>query len=46
METMKQLEVACRENKNLVNEIKGLWDHLEDGGSSIHRLDTRKEEKG
>merc|ERR1712186_38993 len=39
-ETMEQLGVVKRENKNLADEIKDLLDQLGDGGRSIHELDN------
>ena len=41
-ETMEQLDVVKRENKNLADEIKDLLDQLGDGGRSIHELDKQK----
>merc|ERR1719471_137030 len=38
-ETVEQLDVVKRENKNLADEIKDLLDQLGDGGRSIHELD-------
>merc|ERR1712149_49745 len=38
-ETIEQLDVVKRENKNLADEIKDLLDQLGDGGRSIHELD-------
>merc|ERR1711976_319021 len=50
-ETIEQLDVVKRENKNLADEIKDLLDQLGDGGRSIHelgkqrrRLEVEKEE--
>merc|ERR1712180_526468 len=50
-ETVEQLDVVRRENKNLADEIKDLLDQLGDGGRSIHdlnkqrrRLEVEKEE--
>merc|ERR1712027_267428 len=37
-ETVEQLDVVKRENKNLADEIKDLLDQLGDGGRSIHEL--------
>merc|ERR1712226_1820885 len=41
-ETMEQLDVVKRENKNLADEIKDLLDRLGDGGRSIHELDKQR----
>merc|ERR1719342_118524 len=41
-ETMEQLDVVRRENKNLAEEIKDLLDQLGDGGRSIHELDKQR----
>merc|ERR1719412_1381593 len=41
-ETMEQLDVVKRENKNLADEIKDLLDQLGDGGRSIHELDKQR----
>merc|ERR1719490_555665 len=41
-ETMEQLDVVRRENKNLADEIKDLLDQLGDGGRSIHELDKQR----
>merc|ERR1712136_492402 len=41
-ETIEQLDVVKRENKNLVEEIKDLLDQLGDGGRSIHVLDKQR----
>merc|ERR1719356_1510315 len=41
-ETMEQLDVVKRENKNLADEIKDLLDQLGDGGRSIHDLDKQR----
>merc|ERR1712096_545701 len=41
-ETMDQLDVVRRENKNLADEIKDLLDQLGDGGRSIHELDKQR----
>merc|ERR1712241_1312032 len=50
-ETVEQLDVVKRENKNLADEVKDLLDQLGDGGRSIHepdkqrrRLEVEKEE--
>ena len=34
--------MACRENKNLADEIKDLMDQLGEGGRSIHELDKQR----
>merc|ERR1712045_1060979 len=41
-ETMEQLDIVKRENKNLADEIKDLLDQLGDGGRSIHELDKQR----
>jgi len=41
-ESMEQLDVVKRENKNLADEIKDLLDQLGDGGRSIHELDKQR----
>merc|ERR1712024_150090 len=41
-ETIEQLDVVKRENKNLADEIKDLLDQLGDGGRSIHGLDKQR----
>merc|ERR1712193_89401 len=41
-ETVEQLDVVRRENKNLADEIKDLLDQLGDGGRSIHELDKQR----
>merc|ERR1712012_1456984 len=41
-ETVEQLDVVKRENKNLADEIKDLLDQLGDGGHSIHELDKQR----
>ena len=41
-EANEQLDVVCRENKNLADEIKDLLDQLGDGGRSIHELDKQR----
>merc|ERR1712203_318662 len=41
-ETIEQLDVVKRENKNLADEIKDLLDQLGDGGRSIHDLDKQR----
>ena len=41
-DTDEQLDVVCRENKNLAEEIKDLLDQLGDGGRSIHELDKQR----
>merc|ERR1712020_466348 len=41
-ETVEQLDVVKRENKNLTDEIKDLLDQLGDGGRSIHELDKQR----
>merc|ERR1719220_2388416 len=41
-ETLEQLDVVKRENKNLADEIKDLLDQLGDGGRSIHELDKQR----
>merc|ERR1719312_830932 len=41
-ETVEQLDVVRRENKNLADEIKDLLDQLGDGGRSIHDLDKQR----
>merc|ERR1711982_27845 len=50
-ESIEQLDIVKRENKNLADEIKDLLDQLGEGGRSIHdldkqrrRLETEKEE--
>merc|ERR1712024_371884 len=41
-ETIEQLDVVKRENKNLADEIKDLLDQLGDGGRYIHELDKQR----
>merc|ERR1711962_426930 len=41
-ESIEQLDVVKRENKNLADEIKDLLDQLGEGGRSIHALDKQK----
>merc|ERR1719334_840115 len=41
-ESVEQLDVVRRENKNLADEIKDLLDQLGDGGRSIHDLDKQR----
>merc|ERR1712241_120808 len=41
-ETVEQLDVVKRENKNLADVIKDLLDQLGDGGRSIHELDKQR----
>jgi len=41
-ESIEQLDVVKRENKNLADEIKDLLDQLGDGGRSIHELDKQR----
>merc|ERR1711981_526059 len=41
-ETMEQLDIVKRENKNLADEIKDLLDQLGGGGRSIHELDKQR----
>ncbi len=41
-ETIEQLDIVKRENKNLADEIKDLLDQLSDGGRSIHELDKQR----
>jgi len=41
-ESVEQLDVVKRENKNLADEIKDLLDQLGDGGRSIHDLDKQR----
>merc|ERR1712107_937451 len=41
-ETVEQLDVVRRENKNLADEIKDLLDQLGHGGRSIHDLDKQR----
>ena len=41
-ETVEQLDVVKRENKNLADEIKDLLDQLGEGGRSIHDLDKQR----
>merc|ERR1712066_679927 len=41
-ETVEQLDVVKRENKNLADEVKDLLDQLGDGGRSIHELDKQR----
>merc|ERR1711936_475745 len=41
-ETVEQLDVVRRENKNLADEIRDLLDQLGDGGRSIHELDKQR----
>merc|ERR1711892_461196 len=49
-EAVEQLDIVKRENKNLADEIKDLFDQLGEGGRSIHDLDKQRrrldEEKG
>merc|ERR1719167_230238 len=49
-ESIEQLDVVKRENKNLADEIKDLLDQLGEGGRSIHDLDKQRrrleQEKG
>merc|ERR1711902_424110 len=40
-ESIEQLDVVKRENKNLADEIKDLLDQLGEGGRSIHALDKQ-----
>merc|ERR1712064_203183 len=41
-ESIEQLDVVKRENKNLADEIKDLLDQLGEGGCSIHALDKQR----
>merc|ERR1712149_55647 len=41
-ETVQQLDIVKRENKNLADEVKDLLDQLGDGGRSIHELDKQR----
>merc|ERR1712025_811703 len=41
-ESIEQLDVVKRENKNLADEIKDLLDQLGEGGRSIHSLDKQR----
>merc|ERR1719232_885686 len=41
-ESVEQLDIVKRENKNLADEIKDLLDQLGDGGRSIHDLDKQR----
>jgi len=41
-ESVEQLDIVKRENKNLADEIKDLLDQLGDGGRSIHELDKQR----
>merc|ERR1712121_11431 len=41
-ESVEQLDIVKRENKNLANEIKDLLDQLGGGGRSIHDLDKQR----
>merc|ERR1711950_77534 len=41
-ESLEQLDVVKRENKNLADEIKDLLDRLGEGGRSIHALDKQR----
>merc|ERR1712156_450781 len=41
-ESVEQLDVVKRENKNLADEIKDLLDQLGEGGRSIHALDKQR----
>ena len=41
-ESVEQLDVVKRENKNLADEIRDLLDQLGDGGRSIHELDKQR----
>jgi len=41
-ETIEQLDIVKRENKNLGDEIKDLLEQLSDGGRSIHELDKQR----
>jgi len=41
-ESLEQLDIVRRENKNLADEIKDLLDQLGDGGRSIHDLDKQR----
>merc|ERR1712193_398544 len=41
-ESIEQLDVVKRENKNLADEIKDLLDQLGEGGRSIHALDKQR----
>merc|ERR1719225_836510 len=41
-ESVEQLDIVKRENKNLADEIKDLLDQLGEGGRSIHALDKQR----
>ncbi len=41
-ETVEQLDIVKRENKNLADEIRDLLEQLGDGGRSIHELDKAR----
>merc|ERR1712112_571670 len=41
-ESIEQLDVVKRENKNLADEIRDLLDQLGEGGRSIHALDKQR----
>merc|ERR1719168_581661 len=41
-ESIEQLDVVKRENKNLADDIKDLLDQLGEGGRSIHALDKQR----
>merc|ERR1712180_436241 len=41
-ETVEQLDIVKRENKNLADEIKDLMGQLGEGGRSIHDLDKQR----
>lgn len=41
-ETVEQLDIVKRENKNLADEIKDLLEQLGDGGRSIHELEKQR----
>merc|ERR1712177_138432 len=41
-ESIEQLDVVKRENKNLADEIKDLLDQLGEGGRSIHAFDKQR----
>merc|ERR1712147_139671 len=41
-ESLEQLDIVKRENKNLADEIKDLLDQLGEGGRSIHDLDKQR----
>merc|ERR1711973_641653 len=38
-ESLEQLDIVKRENKNLADEIKDLMDQITEGGRSIHEID-------